>query len=105
MQPSRIKAVLAALTFAAGSLVAAAPLASATTSCYGCEGAQFTADGVRIHSCASLSCTVVGLGYKSNTVRVYCLNTPYKNGFVHIDDLTTGVSGWSAEQYVLWGCD
>jgi hypothetical protein len=109
MRLIKARTVVAAVAMAGGALIggfAVADTASAATpSCTGCEGAQFTANGVNIRSCASTSCTSLGLGYESHTVRVYCTGTVQQNGFVHIDDLTTGVSGWSSEKYVLWGCD
>ncbi len=109
MKLIKTRTALASLVLAGGALVggfAAAPAASAMTpSCTGCEGAQFTANGVNIRSCASTSCASLGLGYKSHTARVYCTGTIHQNGFVHVADLTTGVSGWSSESYVSWACD
>ncbi|MBN9620038.1 MAG: hypothetical protein J0H43_09950 [Actinobacteria bacterium] len=106
MRFTRPKSAAAALLLTAGSLVGgvfAAPAAFAN--CTDCEGAQFTGNGVRIHSCASESCTTVGLGYKDQTVGVICVNPVAENGFVHIHDETTNVIGWASEQYVTWACD
>ncbi|MER6345968.1 SH3 domain-containing protein [Streptomyces sp. NPDC001595] len=66
-------------------------------------GAQFNADGVRIRSCPSLSCTVLGLGYRDHFVSWYC--GQIENGFVHILDRTTGVDGWASAQYLYYYCD
>jgi hypothetical protein len=103
----KTKAAAAGLVLAAGSVLGlvAAPTASAAPGCAGCEGARFTGDGVRIHSCASTSCTTLGLGYRSHTLRVICIIPITKNGFVHVDDLSTGVVGWASDQYVDWACD
>lgn len=107
MRINKARAIAAALTIAASSVVAGvvAQPAYAYTYCNGCEGAQFRSDGVNIRSCPSISCTSLGLGYKSQPAEVYCTQDPYENGWVHVGDLVTGVSGWSAQQYVLWGCD
>ncbi|MEE1929506.1 SH3 domain-containing protein [Streptomyces sp. TRM 70351] len=66
-------------------------------------GAQFHTDGVRIRSCASTSCAVLGLGYRSHHVGYYC--NSYTNGWVHIKDFTTGVDGWASAQYLYYYCD
>ena len=66
-------------------------------------GAQFNTDGVRIRSCASTGCTVLGLGYTSHQVAYYC--GEHVNGFVHILDYTTGVDGWSSDQLTWYWCD
>jgi hypothetical protein len=66
-------------------------------------GAQFNADGVRIRSCPSVDCTVLGLGYRSHFVSWYC--GQIQNGFVHILNRTTGVDGWASAQYLYYYCD
>jgi len=66
-------------------------------------GAQFNADGVRIRSCPSIDCTVLGLGYRSHFVSWYC--GQIQNGFVHILDRTTNVDGWASAQYLYYYCD
>jgi hypothetical protein len=66
-------------------------------------GAQFAVDGVRIRACASLGCTVLGLGYRNHVVGWYCQED--QNGFVHIHDWTTGVDGWASNQLMYYYCD
>ncbi|WP_330285458.1 hypothetical protein [Streptomyces sp. NBC_00576] len=66
-------------------------------------GAVFFGDGVRIRSCASTSCSVKGLGYRSHFVGWYCGEV--QNGFAHIYDFTTEVDGWAATQYLSYYCD
>jgi hypothetical protein len=62
---------------------------------------HFTADGVRIRSCPSTSCTILGLGYRSHSVTGSCWTTgtvvsgnPYWD---KIRDNTTRVTGYVSE--------
>lgn len=75
--------------------------------CDVCEGKQpFKGDGVKIHSCPSPDCSVVGLGYRSQRYATICKGSVFQNGFGHILNRTTGVKGWSKDpQYVIVACD
>jgi hypothetical protein len=59
----------------------------------------FNANGVRIHTQASTSSTVLGLGYAGQ----YLNATNYSNGFYYGQDESTGVTGWVAGQYITYG--
>ncbi|AHH97380.1 hypothetical protein GCM10010174_73270 [Kutzneria viridogrisea] len=96
-----------ALTVAGGQALAAAkPTAVASPANCGWQPAnndnntsgRFADDGVNIRSGDSTSCAVLGLGYKSHTITLRC----FWNGFVYLTDNTTGVTGWSAVDYVNW---
>ena len=108
---ARILMSFAAASLATGALIAAPSTAGAVPlrpmGCpTGCEGAQFTGNGVNIRSCASDSCASLGLGYESQRAETICSSTPFnKNGYLHIEDMTTGVVGWSSDKYVLGNCD
>ncbi|WP_043716710.1 hypothetical protein [Kutzneria sp. 744] len=83
-------AALAAVGFAL-------PAAAAPTANQG----VFTADGVKIRTCAATTCTGKGSGYKGQSVTVYC----YKYGtapgpgfnevWFSVRDNATGVSGFA----------
>lgn len=82
----------------------------AAYTCDVCEGNQpFKGDGVKIHSCASAGCSVVGLGYRSQRYATICKDLPiphYKNGFGHILNRATGVAGWCKDpEYVEVACN
>lgn len=84
------------------------PLAEPTAAypCDSCEGSYpFKGDGVNIHSCASTSCSVLGLGYRSQRQATICNGDYIKSGFGHIENRNTGVRGWSKLSYVTVACD
>ncbi len=94
----RASSVLAVLVAASsGVLLGAAPAQAAVAG-------HYTADGVRIRSCPSTSCTTFGLGYPSQSAAIYC----YKTGTVvnrspywyYNRDNATGVVGYSSDAYM-----
>lgn len=92
---------MAALALA-GSLGLAATPASAATVHPNTEGCFFTynADGVYIR--ATPGGTALGEGYSGQTFWSYPYTTAYVNGLVwiHGEDTATGVSGWSAGEFL-----
>lgn len=60
-------------------------------------------EGIRIYSCASQGCSVVGLGYSSHAAGWYCGEVA--NGLAHIWDDTTQVDGWVSTSWIYYGCD
>lgn len=104
MKFDKARTGMAALLLTSGALVAVAAPSSADVCCEGRN--HFKGDGVNIRSCASSSCTSLGLGYKSQYEATVCAGTEDQNGYEHIKNLNTGVVGWAANQYVeLLGCD
>jgi hypothetical protein len=87
-----IAAALVTATVGTGAVLDPVP-ASAS------DYAYFTDDGVRIRSCGSTSCTVLGLGYRGDSLTAYC----YAGNWIKITDWTTGVSGWSAAGLTVTG--
>ena len=92
---TRLAVAGAALPAAVVPMVLANPAPASAAASY----AYFAGDGVRIRSCASTSCGVVGLGYRSHLITAYCAtyNAPY---FKYVKDWTTGAAGWSASYLV-----
>lgn len=105
MIPAKTRLAGTAVLLASAAVVALTSTPASATVC--CEGANyFKGNGVNIHSCASSSCTVVGLGYRSQKEATVCTPNPNQNGFWHIKDLATGVTGWAADQYITeLACD
>lgn len=65
--------------------------------------AWFQDDGVNIRSGDSTSCASLGLGYQHHSVTVHCYSRPGGGDlWVYLTDNSTGVSGWSSQQYVTW---
>ena len=60
-------------------------------------GNLFEADGVHIRTGPSTTCTSLGSGYTSHNITVHCYNN---QGWTHIRDNTTGVSGWVNTDYL-----
>lgn len=119
MSNKKVRAALAASTMVTAALIgamaaagpsSAAPVAAPSRPVAAPNGnddqfgfAEFTGDGVRIRSCASTRCTVLGLGYRTHWVSWHC--GEWANGYVHILDNTTHVDGWSSVAYTNVGCD
>ena len=68
---------------------------------HGSIPAHFKSAGINIRTGPHASCTSRGLGYKSNTVRVWCYqaNSPSVIWY-YLNDRTTGKRGWSRSLYV-----
>jgi len=63
--------------------------------------ARFKSAGINIRTGPHASCTSRGLGYRSNTLRVWCYAGPNPSNIWYFpNDRTTGVRGWSRRQYV-----
>jgi hypothetical protein len=60
---------------------------------------------VRIRTGPHLSCTVVGLGYRSHTVTLYCYtqgDSVYGDSYWDkLKDVSTGKVGYSSEVYLV----
>ena len=62
----------------------------------------FTGQGINIRSGPSTTCTVYGLGYEGQTLKVWCIVANGGTNWVYLNDRTTGVRGWSVAHYVTW---
>ncbi|WP_018349965.1 hypothetical protein [Longispora albida] len=101
MKKNLVKTLVVA-TVAGSALVATAAPAAASAS------GRYLTDGTRIRSCSYLSCSVVGLGYKSQTLTANCyINLGSEVGgtgrWISHKNNATGVSGWSHVSNVTWG--
>jgi uncharacterized protein YraI len=91
--------VAVAALAAAFVLMLVTPAAAAVTG-------DYTASGVRIRSCPTTSCAILGLGYPGQHATIYC----YKLGTVvngspywyYNRDNATGVTGYSSDAYVIF---
>ncbi|GIH05336.1 hypothetical protein Rhe02_34030 [Rhizocola hellebori] len=91
----RTAAVTAVASVAA--LLPAAPAQAAATG-------DYTGSGVRIRACATLSCTIHGLGYVGQGATINCfVYGQYTEGtsiWYHNRNRTTGVVGYSHSKYL-----
>jgi hypothetical protein len=112
--------LLAGTLIAASPVVAAAPVAAAPVAAVPVAAVPITTRvaalavtgdyrvaGVNIRTCASTSCTSVGLGYPGQGARIDCFRqgtTVHGNNlWLHHRNLTTGVVGYSADFYMRHG--
>jgi hypothetical protein len=94
----------------AAAPVAAAPVAAssvaASVGILSVSG-DYRVAGVNIRTCASTSCTSVGLGYPGQGARIDCFRTGTdvhgNNLWLHHRNLTTGKLGYSADYYMRHG--
>jgi hypothetical protein len=94
----------------AAAPVAAAPLAAAplaaSVAVLSISG-DYRVSGVNIRTCASTSCTSLGLGYPGQGARIDCFRTGTdvsgNNLWLHHRNVTTGVLGYSADFYMRHG--
>jgi uncharacterized protein YraI len=67
---------------------------------------DYAGDGVRIRTGPSTSRTVVGLGYRGQGARIYCITRGTSvNGnpfWLRHTNRTTSVTGFSADYYMTW---
>ena len=79
-------------------MTAAMALVPATAAQAAANG-DYTADGVRIRTCANTSCTVLGLGYHGQGAYITCFRYGEKLGnnsiWYNHRNKTTGVTGFS----------
>jgi hypothetical protein len=68
------------------------------------KSASYNQSGVNIRSGADTSCTILGSGYPGQSVTVRCAwyNSGDGRWWDYLTDNSTGVTGWSADQYVNW---
>jgi hypothetical protein len=107
--------LIATSPVAAAAPVAAAPVAAAPVAAVpittrvaalAVDG-NYRVAGVNIRTCASTSCTSLGLGYPGQGARIDCFRqgtTVHGNNlWLHHRNLTTGVVGYSADFYMRHG--
>ncbi|HEV2452442.1 MAG TPA: SH3 domain-containing protein [Streptosporangiaceae bacterium] len=105
--------MLAASAVATLGLATAAPASASTGASHianwGCgsvptfvssKDGGFTGSGINIRSGPSTSCTVYGLGYEGQILKVWCQVSSGGASWVYLNDRTTGIRGWSLEHYV-----
>ena len=107
-------------TLLAGTLIATSPVAAAAVAAAPVAAVPITTRvaalavdgnyrvaGVNIRTCASTSCTSLGLGYPGQGARIDCFRqgtTVHGNNlWLHHRNLTTGVVGYSADFYMRHG--
>jgi hypothetical protein len=112
--------LIATSPVAAAAPVAAAPVAAAPVAAAPVAAVPITTRvaalavdgnyrvaGVNIRTCASTSCTSLGLGYPGQGARIDCFRqgtTVHGNNlWLHHRNLTTGVVGYSADFYMRHG--
>lgn len=107
---SSVAAAPAVAAPVAASSVAASPLAAAAAAApvgiLSVSG-DYRVAGVNIRTCASTSCTSVGLGYPGQGARIDCFRTGTdvngNNLWLHHRNVTTGKLGYSADYYMSHG--
>ena len=102
---SPVAASPVAASSVAASSVAAAP-AAAPVGILSVSG-DYRVSGVYIRTCASTSCTALGLGYPGQGARIDCFRQGTTVGgnnlWLHHRNVTTGVLGYSADYYMRHG--
>ena len=85
----------------AGRTVQAFTCTSPAPAFHGSVPARFKSAGINIRTGPHVSCTSRGLGYRSNTLRVWCYSGSGPSDIWYfLKDRTTGKRGWSRSQYV-----